>query len=213
MTILYRDEAITVCIKPAGVLSTDEAGGMPELLRAALGVSEVRSVHRLDRVVSGLMVYALSAPAASALSASVREGRFHKEYLAVLHFRPHEEAGTLRDLLWRDPAERKTRVVKAPGKDVREAVLDYELLGWERGLSLVRVHLRTGRTHQIRAQFSSRGLPLWGDKKYSRWPDEGPIALWSARLAFPHPLTGEALDFSAPPPEAEPWTIFAQKTE
>ncbi len=208
MTILYRDEAIVVCVKPAGVLSTDEAGGMPELLRAALGVSDVRSVHRLDRVVSGLMVYALSAEAAAALSRSVREGTFQKEYLGVIHFRPHEDAGTFRDLLRRDPAERKTKVVKEPGKDVREALLDYELLGWVGGLSLVRVTLRTGRTHQIRAQFSSRGLPLWGDKKYSRWPDEGPIALWSHRLRFPHPVTGEAVEYTAPPPEAEPWTRF-----
>ena len=208
MTILYRDEAVAVCVKPAGVLSTDEAGGMPELLRAALGVSDVRSVHRLDRVVSGLMVYALSAEAAAALSRSIREGTFQKEYLGVIHFRPHEDAGTFRDLLWRDPAERKTKVVKEAGKDVREALLDYELLGWVGGLSLVRVTLRTGRTHQIRAQFSSRGLPLWGDKKYSRWPDEGPIALWSHRLRFPHPVTGEAMNFSAPPPAVEPWTRF-----
>ena len=117
MTILYRDEAVAVCVKPAGVLSTDEAGGMPELLRAALGVSDVRSVHRLDRVVSGLMVYALSAEAAAALSRSVREGTFQKEYLGVIHFRPHEDAGTFRDLLRRDPVERKTKVVKEAGKE------------------------------------------------------------------------------------------------
>ena len=210
MTVLYRDEALVLCLKPAGVLSTDEPGGMPELLRAALGVGAVRSVHRLDRVVSGLMVYALSAEAAAALSRSVREGTFRKEYLAVIHFRPHEDAGTFRDLLRRDPIERKTKVAKAPGRDVREAVLDYEVLDRAQGLSLVRITLRTGRTHQIRAQFSSRGLPVWGDKKYSRWPDEGSIALWSHRLAFPHPVTGEAMEYIAPPPEIEPWTLFGK---
>ena len=166
MEILYHDEYIAVCIKPAGVLSTDEPGGMPELLRSELKADGVFTVHRLDRVVSGLMLFALSSDCASALSRQMRERSFGKEYLAVIHWRPREPAGTFRDLLQRDPAERKTHVVKSPGKGVQEAVLDYELMASASGMSLVKIRLHTGRTHQIRAQFGARNSPLVGDGKY-----------------------------------------------
>ncbi len=210
MEILYRDNSIVVAIKPAGVLSTDEEGGMPGLLREALGTDCVRSVHRLDRVVSGVMVYALTPAAASELSRQIREQSFRKEYMAVIHWRPREPKGTFRDLLARDPVERKTYVAKEPGKDVREAILDYEALASAGGLSLLRIELRTGRTHQIRAQFSSRALPLVGDKKYSRYPDDCPIALWSSRIRFTHPETGAAMEFTHRPPEIYPWTEFEE---
>ena len=212
MDIIYQDNSIIVAVKPAGVLSTDEPGGMPDLLRAALGDAraDVRSVHRLDRVVSGLMVYARSPAAASDLSRQIREDGFAKEYLAVIHWRPKDEQGRFCDLLWRDPTERKTHVVKTPGKGVQEAVLDYRVLASRQGLSLVHIRLLTGRTHQIRAQFSSRGLPLYGDKKYSRYPDEGDIALWSCRLSFVHPDTDASLEFFRQPPAAFPWTAFEE---
>ena len=113
-----------------------------------------------------------------------------------------------RDLLLRDKAERKTYVVRQPAKGVQEAVLRYETLGRAEGLSLVRIELLTGRTHQIRCQFSSRGWPLVGDRKYSLLPDDCPIALWSQSLAFRHPASGEPLCFSAPPPAQWPWTVF-----
>ena len=210
MQLLYRDRDILVCIKEPGVLSTDEPGGVPELARAALGDPKacVRTVHRLDRVVSGLMVLARTPEAASELSRQVREQTFHKTYLAVVHGCPAVRQGTMTDLLRRDPRERKTYVTTEPGRDVREAVLDYEVLAEEAGLSLVRIVLRTGRTHQIRAQFSSRGLPLWGDRKYSLLEDGGPIALWSSCLSFRHPANGTDLTFSLEPPLRQPWTIF-----
>ena len=181
MDILYQDNSILVCIKPAGVLSTDEPGGVPELVRQALGDPNacVRTVHRLDRVVSGLMVLARTPAAASKLSAQIREHDFGKTYLAVVHGEPDALQGTYRDLLRRDPNERKTYVTDKMAKGVQEAVLDYDVLGTRAELSLVRIYLQTGRTHQIRCQFSARGLPLWGDKKYSTLPDDGPIALWS----------------------------------
>ena len=209
MDILYRDNSIVVCVKPAGVLSTDEPGGMPELLRAELGTERrVRSVHRLDRVVAGVMVYALSHRVASELSRQVREGGFEKQYLAVIHWRPPRERGSFRDLLMRNTRERKTYVVKQPEKGAQEAVLNYETLASAGGLSLVRIELVTGRTHQIRAQFAGRGLPLVGDKKYSLYPDDCDLALWSQRICFIHPDTGCTLEFSACPPEIYPWTGF-----
>ena len=215
MTILYQDKTLVVCLKPAGVNSTDVPGGLPELLRAELGQpkADLRTVHRLDQVVGGVMVLARSAEAASELSRQVRDGQFQKEYLAVCHFRPAEDEGVMRDILWRDPRKRKTKVVKLLGKGAQEAELEYRLLERQEGLSLVQVRLITGRTHQIRAQFSSRGLPLYGDKKYSKWPDDGPIALWSHRLDFIHPATGKAVTFSAPPPEILPWTSFEAAKE
>ena len=204
-TILHTDPAFLVVIKPPGVLSTDEPGGLPDLCRAALGDSNIRTVHRLDRVVSGLMVLARTRRAASDLSAQIRDGIFHKEYQAVLHGSPAESHGTLTDLLARDKAERKTFVVNEPGKDVQEAILNYEVLASNAEFSKVRIELVTGRTHQIRCQFSSRNLPLVGDRKYSTREDGCDIALWSSRLQFRHPKTNEPLTFTAPPPDEFPW--------
>ena len=209
MDIVYLDKDIVVCIKPARVLSTDEPGGLPELVRQELGneKADVRTVHRLDRVVSGLMVLARSAAAASELSRQIREQEFEKEYLAVVHGIPEEDNGTLRDLLLRNKPERKTYVVAEPGKGVQEAILDYWTLKKSADMSRVRICLRTGRTHQIRAQFSSRGLPLVGDRKYSLLEDECEIALWSWRLAFTHPTTGKQMEFEKEPPGDYPWTV------
>ena len=207
MEIIDQDREIVVCLKPAGVLSTDEPGGVPELLREQLQTEEIRTVHRLDRVVGGLMLLARSAEAASELSRQIRDGDFDKRYLAVVHGETPDR-GELRDLLLRDKAEHKTYVVTAPGKGVQEAVLRYETAGRAEGLSLVRIELVTGRTHQIRCQFSSRAWPLVGDRKYSLLDDGCDIALWSHFLAFRHPASGDKLRFSAPPPAKWPWTAF-----
>ena len=211
MQIIYQDKDIVVCVKDAGVLSTDEPGGMPQLVRKALGNPSacVRTVHRLDRVVSGLMVLARSPEAASALSRQIREQTFHKEYLAVVCGVPNPVRGTMVDLLCRDAAERKTYVVKEPGKDVQEAILNYGTQQTIDGLSLVQIALKTGRTHQIRTQFSSRDLPLWGDRKYGNSLEEAPIALWSCRLRFRHPRAGFQMDFHLDPPQREPWSRFS----
>lgn len=209
MRILYQDDDIILCVKPPRVLSTDEPGGLPELLRNALGdpKADIRTVHRLDRVVSGLMVLARNAAAASELSRQIREGEFDKSYLAVLHGIPGEKEALLRDLLLRDKRERKTYVVTEPAKGVQEALLRYQLLSTGEGLSKVSIELLTGRTHQIRAQFSSRGLPLVGDRKYSTLEDECEIALWSWKLSFNHPKTGKPMAFQLDPPQDYPWNI------
>ena len=209
MELLYVDEKIVVCVKPAGVPSTDEPGGVPELVRQALGKPDatVKTVHRLDQVVSGVMVLARTARAASDLSEQIRSHQFEKEYLAVVHGCPVDETGTFRDLLARNKAEKKTYIVTEPGKDAQEAVLDYRILTKMDELSKVRIQLHTGRTHQIRAQFSGRGFPLVGDKKYGRGEDCD-IALWSCRVAFHHPKTGEFMEFQKEPPAVYPWNEF-----
>ena len=209
MDILYQDTEIVVCVKPARVLSTDEPGGMPDLVREALGdpKADVRTVHRLDRVVSGLMVLARSAESASKLSEQIREQSFQKEYLAVIHGHPEEDAGTFRDLLLRDKRERKTYIVHNPGKGVQEAILNYQVQAKTEDLTRVRIQLQTGRTHQIRAQFSGRDLPLVGDRKYSLLEDDCEIALWSYRLVFAHPKTGKQMEFVLDPPQVYPWVF------
>ena len=209
MEILYQDNRIVVAVKPAGILSTDEPGGMPSLLRQALNTDCIRTVHRLDAQTGGVMVFARSRMAASLLSQQVREHQFSKCYLAAVHGTPQPQSGEMRDLLGRDSVRRVTYVADTPSADTREALLTYETLDTADGLSLVRVQLHTGRTHQIRVQFTSRGLPLAGDRKYGI-PEDGtvPLALWAYRLSFAHPQTGQEMSFTCPPPETEPWTRF-----
>lgn len=209
MEIIYQDKDIVVCVKPPRVLSTDEPGGVPELIRTELGDPDanIRTVHRLDRTVSGLMVLARRSKAASELSRQIREGAFQKEYLAVVHGRLPEEQGELRDLLFRNKQERKTYIVTEPGKDVQEAVLEYRVLKQTEKMTRVRIRLHTGRTHQIRAQFSGRGYPLVGDRKYGTIESDCEIALWSYRLAFNHPYSGKPMEFVLEPPRDYPWSI------
>ena len=210
MEIIYQDADICVVIKPARVLSTDEPGGVPELARQALGEpqADVRTVHRLDRVVGGLMVLARNAAAASDLSRQIRDDIFEKEYLAVIHGKPEADRGRLLDLLFRDKARKMTYVATGLGKDVREAVLKFISIGSEDGMTKVRIRLLTGRTHQIRVQFASRGMPLLGERKYAVLEDVCEIALWSHKVGFTHPRTGMWVEFSQEPPKAFPWDRF-----
>ena len=208
MEFVYLDDSIAVCIKPSGVRSTDEPGGMPELVREALEdpKADVRTVHRLDQAVSGLMVLARNEAAASELSRQIRDGEFQKEYLAVVHGQPEQTSGELRDLLYRDKARRMTMVATEPGKGVQEAILRYRLLSNAENMSKVQIELLTGRTHQIRVQFASRNMPLVGERKYSTLEDPCAIALWSHQLGFQHPVTGEKMTFRKEPPAVFPWT-------
>ncbi len=215
MEWLYTDRRVVVAIKPAGVLSTDEPGGMPTLVRQALGEPHgcVRTVHRLDRVVGGVMVLARSVKAASILSEQVRRHQLEKTYLAVVHGCPTAPSGELRDYLHRDRSRRRSTVVPPETPEAQEAILRYRLLECREDLSLLEITLETGRTHQIRVQLSSRGLPLVGDRKYGDPEETCPIALWSHGVGFFHPETGERLRFSAPPPDCRPWSLFSAPGE
>ncbi|MBE6595845.1 MAG: hypothetical protein E7644_08615 [Ruminococcaceae bacterium] len=214
MKILYQDAAIVVVEKPVGVLSEQGEGAgdsVPALLAPTVG--EVLPVHRLDRVVGGVMVYARTKQAAAALSRAVTERRLRKEYLAVVEGAPVPAEGELRDLLFKDARQNKSFVVTTPRKGAREAVLSYrveETLPAEGGaLSLLRVWLDTGRSHQIRVQFASRTHPLVGDGKYGSRRKAAAPALFAAGLSFPHPETGREMTFTATPPAVYPFTLFA----
>ncbi len=193
MNILYSDNRIIVVEKPIGVLSEE----MPVLLRQELHTDCFRTVHRLDAQVGGLMVLGRSVKAASLLSEQMARREFTKEYYAIV-CGDLPEQGELRDYLARDTKEGVTYVVNGPEKGAKEAILRYKTVQKQGNLSLVRVQLYTGRTHQIRVQFASRGWPLYGDKKYGT-AAEHPMALFCCHLGFAHPQTGEQMDFTLSP--------------
>ena len=206
LDVLFSDADIAVCIKPAGVLSQDAGeGSMPDLLRKGLSVKEVFTVHRLDREVGGVMVYARNSAAAAALNKSVQEHKLEKIYLAVLRGIPPMEESTLEDLLFHDRTRNKTYVVDRQRKGVKDARLDYQIQKAVGNHALVRIRLHTGRTHQIRVQFASRKLPLVGDGKYGGKTPGYPLCLWSYRLSFPHPVTGKRMMFEQTPPWEKDW--------
>ena len=212
--IFYMDRDLLLCRKPVGVLSqADGKEDMVSLLSAQLSAagerSEVFPVHRLDQGVGGVMVFARSAAMAGKLTALVAERSFEKEYLAVLRGHPAEEDGVLKDLLFKDSARNKSFVVQRMRRGVKEASLEYRTAGKTEAHTLVRVKLHTGRTHQIRVQFSSRRLPLLGDGKYGGGDNHCDIALFACRLAFRHPRTGKEISaFALPEKTAYPWNEF-----
>lgn len=204
--LLYEDRDLVVCIKPVGVLSEGE--GMPALLKELSHCENIYCVSRLDRAVGGVMVYAKNAAAAAKLSSAMGAGELKKVYLAVVHGRPELENGVMCDLLFKDSAKNKSYVVKRMRKGVREAELEYTLLETRENMSLVKIKLHTGRSHQIRVQFSSRKMPLAGDVKYGSTCKDCNIALWCEKIEFPHPKSGETIRFSAQLPDAFPWNKF-----
>ncbi len=205
--ILYQDRHMVVCVKPVGVIS-QEAGedSLPQLLKAQLGLKELSVVHRLDREVGGVMVFAASQKAAAALSRGVQERTLEKRYFAVLEGSAPLE-GMLEDLLFHDRQKNKTYVVDRPRKGVKDARLEFRRRQECGGQSLVEVLLHTGRTHQIRVQFASRKLPLTGDRRYGGKGDH--LGLWSWKLTVKHPVTGEEMTFSQLPPAELPWSQFS----
>ena len=198
MEILYSDNDIAVIIKPIGILSqSDSSGGESVISKLTEHFGcEIYPLHRLDKQVGGVMVYAKNKSAAAKLSADIANRDFDKEYLAVVHGTP-EDSGEMCDLLFKDSRKNKSYVVKRQRKGVKEAKLSYALLKTDGEKSLVRVRLFTGRTHQIRVQSSSRKMPLLADKKYGAGDDFKDIALMSYRISFNHPKTKEKMEFMA----------------
>ncbi len=220
MEILYKDKYTVVCQKDSGELSEGEGTAcLPTLISKTLLAdgekdTAVYPVQRLDRETCGLIVYARTADSAARLSIDIRDGKFSKEYLAVIYGEPSKKSDTLNDLLFYDRRRGKSFAVGRKRAGVKEAVLFYTLLDNANGLSLLNIRLYTGRTHQIRVQLSSRGFPIYGDRRYgSPKSDIKGIALISHKLAFSHPQTGEAMTFTAKIPNCAPWSFFALKTQ
>ena len=191
MEILYSDPGIVVCVKPVGL---DSERAVPDALKEALG-GEIFPIHRLDKNVGGVMVYARTHSGAAALSACVRDGSLVKEYVALVHGTPPEN-GDWQDLLWKDSAKNKVFVVKRERKGVKNARLEFTRLTAGE-TSLVHIRLHTGRSHQIRVQFASRGYPLVGDHKYGARDEAAAPLLYSCRVSFP--WKGKTQRFEAQP--------------
>ena len=180
MDILYSDKQIIVCVKPIGL---DSEAEVPAALKEQFG-GEIFPIHRLDKNVGGVMVYARTRQSAAALSKAVQEGTMVKEYVAMVHGTPPLE-GDWQDLLWKDSQKNKVFVVKRERRGVKKARLEYVVLSQGQE-SLVRIRLHTGRSHQIRVQFSSRGFPLVGDHKYGSRDEKTAPMLFSCRISFPY---------------------------
>ena len=212
--ILYEDAHLVICCKPVGYLSEDDGSEkcMPHWLRQhyreAGKPDYIATVHRLDKITGGVMVFSRRKEITGKLTALVAQHQITKEYLAVLRGHPEKEEDTLKDLLFRDATHNKSFVVQRMRKGVHEASLFYRTLDRTDALTLVRVQLHTGRTHQIRVQFSSRQLPLLGDIRYGSKDPDCTAALWSFRLAFTHPVTKKSVDVTLPPPAQYPWNLF-----
>lgn len=210
--ILHTERSFLVCCKPAGTECEHE---LPEQLSALLNckVESLYCVHRLDRAVGGVMVWARSAEAAAVLSRQIQEKRLKKEYFAVCPAALPSACGEMRDFLFKDSFKQKSFTVDSLRRGVKEALLEYTVLETTAihgaPASLVCVRLHTGRFHQIRCQFASRGCPLLGDGKYGSRERGCTVALWSCRLAFRHPESGAPVEFFSPPPDTFPWNSFS----
>lgn len=206
--VLFENEAYVVCEKPSGIMSEDgKVPGMPSLLSPQ---KPLLTVHRLDREVYGVTVYAKRSKAAASLSQQMQENSFIKEYVAVVEGSA-EESGRYEDLLFKDSSKNKSFVVKRERRGVKKAILGFEKISETvfegKELSLVKIKLYTGRTHQIRVQFSHRKHPVFGDRKYGSGFDGG-FGLMLKKIGFKCPETGEYREFATDFPKALPWSLF-----
>lgn len=212
--IIYEDNHLLVVVKPCNQLvqedNTTDIDLLTELKKYIKekyqkpGNVYLGLVHRLDRPVSGIMVFAKTSKAASRLSEQIRKSEMVKTYQAVVIGNP-PATGILKDRLLKNP---KTNMVTVDSKG-KESELSYEVLDRKESYSLIKIHLKTGRSHQIRVQFSSRNYPLYGDQRYNRKAKPGEqIALCATELSFFHPVTKEILHFEIEPPKEYPWNLF-----
>ena len=212
MKILFEDNDIIVLVKPVGVPSEDTKNGekgILNLLKTENNLTDVFLLHRLDRNVGGVMVFAKNKKSAACISKQIQENTFKKTYLAVTDGVIEEKQGIYKDLLFKDSSKNRSFVVNRMRKGVKVASLEYEVLSEIENKTLVKVTLHTGRTHQIRVQFSSRKTPLCGDVKYGSKDKQSDIALFSHSITFTHPVTNEFLTFTGYPNKINyPWELF-----
>lgn len=216
--ILYEDNHLLVVVKPVNIPVQEDSSNDQDFLTILKqyikekyqkpGDVYLGLIHRLDRPVGGVMVFARTSKAASRLSDQVRTHKIEKKYLAVTEGYPQTE-GHYTDYLYKDVKTNMVKTVNKEHKEAKKADLDYKVLQKKDNLSLVEVSLITGRSHQIRVQFSSRKYPLWGDQRYNPHAKKGQqIALWAYELSFYHPTTKEKLTFSQLPPDRVPYNLF-----
>lgn len=220
LNVIFEDNHIIVVEKPQNIPTQQDDTGDISVLDIVKDYLKIKYkkpgkvfaglVHRLDRPVGGIMVFARTSKGASRLSATIRDREFGKKYLAVVRGDLDNKIGMMRDFLLKDKKNNKTKVVDIKTEGAKEAILDYEVLDKNQDMSLVLINLRTGRSHQIRVQFSSRGTPLYGDVKYGIEENDwrGNIALWSNEISFPHPVSKENMIFKNFPPNEFPWNQF-----
>lgn len=218
MEVLYEDNHIIVAIKPAGVLSQADSSGASDMLTLLKDYIKVKYnkpgnvylglVHRLDRPVSGVMVFARTSKAASRLSEQIRTHKVQKIYHAVVNGTLPEKKGTLVSYILKDSKENKVTVYDREVPGSKYAELDYEVVSAKDNMTLVEVFLKTGRSHQIRSQFAHIGHPLLGDVKYGKGTKDGDLALFCSSMSIDHPVKGERMTFEAPIPDKYPFGIF-----
>ena len=219
INVLFEDNHVLVVEKPVNIPVQEDDSKDEDLLTILKqylkdkyqkpGNVYLGLVHRLDRPVGGVMVFAKTSKAASRLSKQVQERTLHKIYHAVTCNGPMERKQTFQDYLWKNKKTNRVQVVPKSHPEGKHAVLHYELLASKNNLSLVEIELETGRSHQIRVQFSSRKYPLWGDQRYNPTAKVGQqIALWAYKLSFEHPTTKEMMTFTCNPPSQFPWNQY-----
>ncbi|MEK4026092.1 RluA family pseudouridine synthase [Sporosarcina sp. FSL W7-1283] len=223
--ILYEDNHLLVVEKPVNIPVQEDRSGDVDVLSALKedikrryqkpGNVYLGLVHRLDRPVGGVMVFAKTSKAASRLSDQLRRGTIDRQYLAVVHGVPKKKQATLRHFLYKDRQKNQVFSVDRNYPEAKAASLDYHLLGKESNKSILNVRLHTGRSHQIRVQMATEGFPLFGDQKYgSRVNKPGEqIALWAHTLEFAHPTTKETLRFVSKPPNLYPWELWNDRDQ
>lgn len=203
--ILFEDRDVIVCIKPCGILSQADKNNNPNMIDILEKhcQTQIFPIHRLDREIGGVMVYAKTKTAAASLSTQILNAEFVKEYIAMIHSKPNDISGEMVDFLFKDSSKNKSFVVKKERKGVKKAILKYDTLKTfsidDEEFSIVQIKLITGRTHQIRVQFSSRKMSLVGDRKYGGKDNFDNIGLWSYKISLLHPRTKKLLEFSLLP--------------
>lgn len=220
LKVIYEDNHIIVVEKIVNIPSQADKTGdedMLSLIKAYLkgkynkpGNVYLGLVHRLDRPVGGVMVFAKTSKAASRLSEEVRNKTFQKEYLVICNGKMEKEKDTLVDYLWKDENKNTSYVVKPTKKNAKQAILDYEVLKYdkEQDLSVLKINLHTGRHHQIRVQLSSRMHAIYGDNKYHGRGAGTGICLWAYKLTIVHPVTKEQMTFKDLPEKKGMWKLL-----